>query len=146
MCLQLVPCAVLAFFIHPRTMHLWINRALWAFCVYLEAVSVLPQLRLMQNTRVTLQSLPLSLLDAILLYHPLSSSLLLGANYTMAEGHDHELVRAFETHPTALPWKFEIEFLCGHRPSKCSVKTSPTGLSTKCYFFTILSMWGPSTQ
>jgi len=47
----LVPCAVLAFFIHPRTSHLWINRALWAFCVYLEAVSVLPQLRLMQNTR-----------------------------------------------------------------------------------------------
>ena len=74
--LQLVPCAVLAFFIHPRTTHLWVNRALWAFCVYLEAVSVLPQLRLMQNTRVTLQSPPLSLLGAILLYQPLSLSLL----------------------------------------------------------------------
>lgn len=146
MCLQLVPCAVLAFFIHPKTTHLWVNRALWAFCVYLEAVSVLPQLRLMQNTRVTLQSPPLSLLGAILLYHPLSFSLLLGANYTTAEGHDHEIVRDFETHPKSPPWKFEIEFLCGHGPSNYSVKTSSTGLSTKCHFLTILLMWGPSTQ
>jgi len=38
--------------IHPRTSHYIVNRILWAFCVYLEAVSVLPQLRTMQNTRV----------------------------------------------------------------------------------------------
>nr|KJB47609.1 hypothetical protein B456_008G033400 [Gossypium raimondii] len=29
-----------------------VNRIFWAFCVYLEAVSVLPQLRVMQNTKI----------------------------------------------------------------------------------------------
>ncbi|KAK1322613.1 ER lumen protein retaining receptor [Acorus calamus] len=47
-----VPCAVLALVIHPSTSHNIINRIFWAFCVYLEAVSVLPQLRLMQNTKI----------------------------------------------------------------------------------------------
>lgn len=47
-----IPCAVLALVIHPTTSHYLVNRILWAFCVYLEAVSVLPQLRVMQNTRV----------------------------------------------------------------------------------------------
>jgi hypothetical protein len=28
----------------------------------------------------------------------------------MAKGRDHEVVRALETHPEAIPWKFEIEF------------------------------------
>ncbi|MBA0649489.1 hypothetical protein Goklo_017047 [Gossypium klotzschianum] len=28
------------------------NRIFWAFCVYLEAVSVLPQLQVMQNTKI----------------------------------------------------------------------------------------------
>lgn len=46
------PCAVMAILIHPGTSHHIINRVLWAFCVYLEAVSVMPQLRVMQNTRV----------------------------------------------------------------------------------------------
>jgi len=46
------PCAILAIAIHPGTSHYLVNRILWAFCVYLEAVSVLPQLRVMQNTRV----------------------------------------------------------------------------------------------
>ncbi|KAK3029014.1 hypothetical protein RJ639_040066 [Escallonia herrerae] len=46
------PCAVLALFIHPSTSHHMINRFFWAFCVYLEAVSVLPQLRVMQNTKI----------------------------------------------------------------------------------------------
>ena len=46
------PCAALAFFAHPTTKHAWINRVLWAMCVYLEAVSVLPQLRMMQKARV----------------------------------------------------------------------------------------------
>eukprot|EP00850_Spirogloea_muscicola_P010981 SM000066S20456 [mRNA] locus=s66:437686:440212:- [translate_table: standard] len=48
----LAPCAVLAVLIHPGTSHNIVNRILWAFCVYLEAVSVLPQLRVMQNTKV----------------------------------------------------------------------------------------------
>lgn len=48
----LLPCAVLAFAVHPSTSHNIFNRILWAFCVYLEAVSVLPQLRVMQNTKI----------------------------------------------------------------------------------------------
>ncbi|KFK30473.1 hypothetical protein AALP_AA7G265600 [Arabis alpina] len=48
----LVPCAVLAVFIHPSTSHNILNRISWALCVYLEAVSVLPQLRVMQNTKI----------------------------------------------------------------------------------------------
>ncbi|OAY77850.1 putative ER lumen protein-retaining receptor C28H8.4 [Ananas comosus] len=47
-----LPCAVLALLIHPSTSHNILNRICWAFCVYLEAVSVLPQLRLMQNTKI----------------------------------------------------------------------------------------------
>lgn len=50
--LQLAPCALLALLIHPSTSHNLVNRIFWAFCVYLEAVSVLPQLRVMQNTKV----------------------------------------------------------------------------------------------
>ncbi|KAL6526039.1 hypothetical protein OROHE_015563 [Orobanche hederae] len=50
--LRAVPCAVLALLIHPSTSHHIINRIAWAFCVYLEAVSVLPQLRVMQNTKI----------------------------------------------------------------------------------------------
>ncbi|KAF8405364.1 hypothetical protein HHK36_010268 [Tetracentron sinense] len=46
------PCALLALFIHPSTAHHILNRLCWAFCVYLEAVSVLPQLRVMQNTKI----------------------------------------------------------------------------------------------
>ncbi|XP_073286420.1 uncharacterized protein [Primulina huaijiensis] len=48
----LLPCAVLALLVHPSTSHLFANRIAWAFCVYLEAVSVLPQLRVMQNTKI----------------------------------------------------------------------------------------------
>ncbi|MBA0856260.1 hypothetical protein Goshw_025675 [Gossypium schwendimanii] len=47
-----IPCAVLALFIHPSTSHNLVNRIFWAFCVYLEAVSVLPQLQVMQNTKI----------------------------------------------------------------------------------------------
>uniref|UniRef100_A0A2P2JKC7 Putative ER lumen protein-retaining receptor C28H8.4 n=3 Tax=Rhizophora mucronata TaxID=61149 RepID=A0A2P2JKC7_RHIMU len=47
-----IPCALLSLFIHPTTGHHIINRISWAFCVYLEAVSVLPQLRVMQNTKI----------------------------------------------------------------------------------------------
>lgn len=49
---KVLPCAGLALLIHPSTSHNIVNRISWAFCVYLEAVSVLPQLRLMQNTKV----------------------------------------------------------------------------------------------
>jgi len=47
-----IPCALLSFLIHPSTQHYLFNRISWAFCVYLEAVSVLPQLRVMQNTKI----------------------------------------------------------------------------------------------
>jgi len=47
-----LPCAGLALLIHPSTSHNIVNRISWGFCVYLEAVSVLPQLHLMQNTKV----------------------------------------------------------------------------------------------
>jgi hypothetical protein len=49
---KVLPCAGLALLVHPSTSHNIVNRISWAFCVYLEAVSVLPQLRLMQNTKV----------------------------------------------------------------------------------------------
>ena len=44
--------AVAAVIAHPSTSHLYINRVLWALCVYVEAVSVLPQLRMMQKAKV----------------------------------------------------------------------------------------------
>ncbi|KAL4285323.1 hypothetical protein GQ457_16G013060 [Hibiscus cannabinus] len=47
-----IPCAVLSLFVHPTTSHILFNRICWAFCVYLEAISVLPQLRLMQNIQI----------------------------------------------------------------------------------------------
>lgn len=49
---MVIPCAVLSLVIHPSTAHHLLNRIFWAFCVYLEAVSVLPQLRVMQNTKI----------------------------------------------------------------------------------------------
>ncbi|KAG2482328.1 hypothetical protein HYH03_018737 [Edaphochlamys debaryana] len=48
----LVPCALLAFIAKPSTSHLYLFRVFWAFCVYLEAVSVYPQLRMMQKAKV----------------------------------------------------------------------------------------------
>lgn len=45
------PCLALALAAHPGTRHFWLFRIMWAFCVYLEAVSVLPQLRMMQARR-----------------------------------------------------------------------------------------------
>ncbi|KAI7726435.1 hypothetical protein M8C21_026189 [Ambrosia artemisiifolia] len=47
-----IPCAVLSLLVHPTTQHYIANRIIWAFCVYLESVSVLPQLRVMQNTKI----------------------------------------------------------------------------------------------
>jgi|TARA_B110000977_G_scaffold93798_1_gene124072 ER lumen protein retaining receptor len=46
------PCLLAALLAHPTTSHMFINRVLWALCVYVEAVSVLPQLRMMQRAKV----------------------------------------------------------------------------------------------
>ncbi|CAN8258219.1 unnamed protein product [Cochlearia groenlandica] len=48
----LVPSIILAFVINPHTRYSYIQRIMWAFCVYAESVSVLPQLRLMQNAQI----------------------------------------------------------------------------------------------
>ncbi|XWS76056.1 hypothetical protein CRYUN_Cryun01aG0144600 [Craigia yunnanensis] len=49
---MVVPSAILAVLIHPYNSHIYISQVLWAFCVYLEAVSVLPQLLMMQNAKM----------------------------------------------------------------------------------------------
>ncbi|XP_023511486.1 putative ER lumen protein-retaining receptor C28H8.4 [Cucurbita pepo subsp. pepo] len=46
-----VPCMVLSIFIFPHAPYNRFIRVLWAFSVYLESLSVLPQLRLMQNAK-----------------------------------------------------------------------------------------------
>ncbi|KAL9269352.1 ER lumen protein-retaining receptor erd-2.2-like protein [Drosera capensis] len=46
------PAAVLALLIHPKTHHGTFYLILWAFCSYVEAVSVLPQLQMMQNAKM----------------------------------------------------------------------------------------------
>ncbi|XP_019462785.1 PREDICTED: ER lumen protein-retaining receptor-like [Lupinus angustifolius] len=48
----IVPCAVLAIVVHPSTVHYPIFGFLWSYSVYLEAISVLPQLRYMQNAKM----------------------------------------------------------------------------------------------
>ncbi|KAH9728729.1 er lumen protein-retaining receptor c28h8.4-related [Citrus sinensis] len=47
-----VPSAILAFIVHPYNRLINLSGILWAFCVYVESVSVLPQLRLMQNAKM----------------------------------------------------------------------------------------------
>lgn len=47
-----VPCLVIALFVHPKTNHWFMFRVMWAVCVYMEAVSVFPQLRMMQKAKV----------------------------------------------------------------------------------------------
>jgi len=49
---QVLPCMVLSIIAKPGTTHFIVHRFLWALCVYLEAVSVFPQLRMMQNSKV----------------------------------------------------------------------------------------------
>ncbi|CAL1412368.1 unnamed protein product [Linum trigynum] len=48
----LIPSVVLALIVKPYTHYGFMSEFLWAFCSYLEAVSVLPQLRLMQNAKM----------------------------------------------------------------------------------------------
>ncbi|CAN6688518.1 unnamed protein product [Malus baccata var. baccata] len=47
-----VPAAILGVLVHPYTLYNPIGRILWAFGGYMEAVSVLPQLRLMKNAKM----------------------------------------------------------------------------------------------
>ncbi|KAM2910987.1 hypothetical protein FF1_003802 [Malus domestica] len=47
-----VPAAIPGVLVHPYTLYNPIGRILWAFGGYMEAVSVLPQLRLMKNAKV----------------------------------------------------------------------------------------------
>eukprot|EP00884_Botryococcus_braunii_P004352 jgi/Botrbrau1/13918/Bobra.136_2s0010.1 len=47
-----IPCTLAALVAHPGTHHPLVFRILWATCVYVEAVSVLPQLKMMQNAKV----------------------------------------------------------------------------------------------
>ncbi|KAI4354292.1 hypothetical protein L6164_003168 [Bauhinia variegata] len=46
-----VPAAIFAIVIHPHSFYYW-RGVIFAFCCYLEAVSVLPQLRFMQNAKM----------------------------------------------------------------------------------------------
>ncbi|GAA0152003.1 membrane trafficking regulatory protein [Lithospermum erythrorhizon] len=48
----LVPAAVLAFLVHPDVEYPLVARIFWAFCVYMESVAVLPQLRMMQKAKI----------------------------------------------------------------------------------------------
>ncbi|KAL8500938.1 hypothetical protein ACS0TY_020507 [Phlomoides rotata] len=47
-----VPSAILAILVKPYTHHALIARIMWASAVYLESISVLPQLRMMQNAKM----------------------------------------------------------------------------------------------
>ena len=51
--IQAAPCLLVAVFAHPGTHHPLPFRVAWAACVYMEAVSVLPQLRAMQKAKVS---------------------------------------------------------------------------------------------
>ncbi|KAL5703349.1 hypothetical protein ACHQM5_028450 [Ranunculus cassubicifolius] len=48
----IVPAAILAVIVHPLRSGFNIYATLWAFAVYLDAIAVLPQLRLMQNAKM----------------------------------------------------------------------------------------------
>ncbi|GAB4841419.1 hypothetical protein Ancab_022141 [Ancistrocladus abbreviatus] len=48
----LLPSAIIAVMVHPYSHYSRISRVLWAFCSYVESVSVLPQLHLMQNAKM----------------------------------------------------------------------------------------------
>ncbi|XP_024973534.1 putative ER lumen protein-retaining receptor C28H8.4 [Cynara cardunculus var. scolymus] len=48
----IIPCAVMAFSIHPNSAIPLVAKVGWAFGVYLEAIAVLPQLHMMQRTQM----------------------------------------------------------------------------------------------
>lgn len=47
-----VPCAILAVLIHPYTINWSVIRIIWAFSSFLEAISIVPQLRFIQNVKM----------------------------------------------------------------------------------------------
>ncbi|XP_021719984.1 uncharacterized protein LOC110687665 [Chenopodium quinoa] len=51
-CSTLAPCAVAALLAHPTGPFPLLIRWMWSFCISVEAVAVLPQLRLMQNAKM----------------------------------------------------------------------------------------------
>ncbi|CAK8540466.1 unnamed protein product [Lathyrus sativus] len=50
--LLVVPSEILAVLVNPRTPHVWLVRVVFAFTIYVEPVSVLPQIRYMQNAKM----------------------------------------------------------------------------------------------
>ncbi|CAI9288333.1 unnamed protein product [Lactuca saligna] len=48
----LIPCAIMAVFVHPNSVIPLFSKMKWAFGVYLEAIVVFPQLRMMQRTKM----------------------------------------------------------------------------------------------
>lgn len=48
----LVPCAIMAVLVHPNSSFPLYTKLMWAFSVYLEAIVVIPQLRMMQRTQM----------------------------------------------------------------------------------------------
>ena len=63
-----------------------------------------------------------------------------GPLYAIAKCHDQEIVRALETHPNVYHGESKLN-LVWSPTFMCSVKTYATGVSTECYFVTILFMW-----
>nr|XP_043612248.1 ER lumen protein-retaining receptor erd-2.1-like [Erigeron canadensis] len=51
-CYLIVPCAIMAILIHPNSALPLCAKIRWAFGVYMEAILVLPQLRMMQRTQM----------------------------------------------------------------------------------------------
>ncbi|KAL2933079.1 ER lumen protein-retaining receptor [Bienertia sinuspersici] len=47
-----LPCGIISVLVHPKAISTLIARVLWSFCLCVEAVSVLPQLRFMQNAKM----------------------------------------------------------------------------------------------
>ncbi|XP_020600066.1 ER lumen protein-retaining receptor-like [Phalaenopsis equestris] len=47
-----IACAVMTLVVHPKSSDALINRLILAFGCYLETVAIMPQLRLMQNTKI----------------------------------------------------------------------------------------------
>ena len=63
-----------------------------------------------------------------------------GHFYNLAKGLDYEMVRPLEFIPSPYDGKLELKFMWSGA-STHSEKTSLTGLSTECYFITILFIW-----
>lgn len=77
-----VPSAILALIIHPYVSHSHIFRYLWAFSTYLESVSVLPQLRVMQNAKMV---------------EPFTSHYVFALGVSRFLGCAHWIIRVYET-------------------------------------------------